>query len=238
MKKILKGQVEIAFICIIIGLMLVMQYKSVTQLGGSVSTTRAQELAGQLNQLKKQKENLTSKVSALEKEINQYEDQVAQDNKMVENLRTNTREARMIAGLSDVKGPGITITLDYTPLEGEEGFDPFLVYPEYLLLLLNELNSSGAEAVSINDQRIISTSEIRLAGNHIVINGEKFSRPFVFKAIGDSQTLQSAIQLRGGIVELLNSNYIQVNIKREEEMNIPRYNGVIELDYAKPVEDQ
>lgn len=237
MKKVLKGQIEIAFICVIIGLMLVMQFKSVTQLGGYVSNTRAQELAGQLNELKKQKENLTIKVNKLETEIRQFEDQVAQDNKVVENLRENTREAKMISGLTEVKGPGITINLDYTPLEGEEGFDPFLVYPEYLLLLLNELNSSGAEAIAINDQRIITTSEIRLAGNHIVINGEKFSRPFNFKVIGDSQTLQSAIQLRGGIVELLNSNYIQVIVKKENEIVIPKYNGMIDFDYASPVED-
>ena len=174
--------------------------------------------------------------SELEKEIVEYEDQLVQDNKFAENLRTNTQKSQMIAGLLDVKGPGIVISLDYTPLDGEEGFDPFLVYPEYLLLLLNELNSSGAEAISINEQRIISTSEIRLAGNHIVINGEKFSRPFVFKIIGDGQTLQSAIQLRGGIVELLNSNYIQVTIKREDEILISKYAGIIDFDYTQPVE--
>ena len=236
MKKASKGQLEITVICIIIGLMLVIQYKSVSQLGGFVSTTRAQELAGQLNEVKKEKESLTSKISELEKEIVEYEDQLVQDNKFAENLRTNTQKSQMIAGLLDVKGPGIVISLDYTPLDGEEGFDPFLVYPEYLLLLLNELNSSGAEAISINEQRIISTSEIRLAGNHIVINGEKFSRPFVFKIIGDGQTLQSAIQLRGGIVELLNSNYIQVTIKREDEILISKYAGIIDFDYTQPVE--
>ena len=101
------------------------------------------------------------------------------------------------------------------------------------MLLLNELNSSGAEAIAINEQRIISTSEIRLAGNHIVINGEKFSRPFVFKVIGDAKTLQSAIELRGGIVELLNSNYIQVTIKSEDEIIIPSYKSIIDFNYAR-----
>lgn len=237
MKKAYKGQLEIAIICVVIGLMLVFQYKSVSQLGGFVSTTRAQELAGQLNEIKKEKEILTNKVTELEKAILEYEDQLTQDNRFAENLRENAQKSQMIAGLLDVKGPGIIISLDYTPLEGEENFDPFLVYPEYILLLLNELNSSGAEAISINGQRIISTSEIRLAGNHIVINGEKFSRPFTFKVIGDGQTLQSAIQLRGGIVELLNSNYIQVAIKKEDEIFVSKYSGIIDFDYTQPVEE-
>lgn len=237
MKKFKKGQLEITLVCIVIGIMIVMQYKSVAQLGGSVSNTRAQELTGQLNQLQKEKESLTSTVSELENRINEYEDQAAQDNRIVENLRKNIQEAKMLAGQTDVRGSGIIISLDYTPLDGEEYFDPFLIYPEYLLLLLNELNSAGAEAISINNQRIISTSEVRLAGNHIVINGQKFSSPFTFQIIGDAQTLESAIQLRGGIVELLNSVYVQVNIKREEDIIIPKYEGVIEYEYAKPVED-
>ncbi len=237
MKKTFKGQIEITVICIIIGLMIVTQYKSVSQLGGFVSTTRAQELAGQLNELRKEKDALSKKVVELQNEINEFEDQVVHDSKIVENLRKNTQLAQMSAGLLEVKGPGIIITLDYTPLEEDMGFDPFLIYPEYLLLLLNELNSSGAEAIAINEQRIISTSEIRLAGNHIVINGEKFSRPFVFKVIGDAKTLQSAIELRGGIVELLNSNYIQVTIKSEDEIIIPSYKSIIDFNYARPVED-
>src|SRR5690554_4640731 len=113
MKKAYKGQLEITIICIIIGLMLVTQYKSVTQIGGYVSTTRAQELAAQLNEIKKEKESLLSRISELEKEITEFEDQVVQDSKIVENLRTNMQNSQLIAGLLDVKGPGIVISLDY-----------------------------------------------------------------------------------------------------------------------------
>lgn len=235
--KLKKGQLEITIVCIIIGIMIVVQYKSVIQLGGTVSNTRTQELAAQLNTLEKEKKNFNTEINNLKSKIEEYENQFSQDNKIVENLQKSTQEAKMLAGQTTVEGQGIVITLDYTPLEGGDDFDPFLMYPEYLLLLVNELNSSGAEAISINDQRIISTSEVRLAGNHIVINGQKFSHPFVFKVIGDSQTIESAIQLRGGIVELLNSVYIQVNIKREEEVVIPKYEGVIDYEYAKPVKE-
>lgn len=235
--KLKKGQLEITIISIVIGIMIVMQYKSVTQLGGAVSNTRAQELAAQLGVLEKEKKSLNTQINNLKDKIEEYENQFVQDNRVVEDLRKDTQEAKILAGQTAVKGPGIVITLDYIPLEEGDDFNPFLMYPEYLLILLNELNSAGAEAISINDQRIISTSEIRLAGNHIVINGQKFSHPFIFKVIGDSQTMESAIQLKGGVVELLNSVYIQVNIKREQEVVIPKYEGVIEYEYAKPIEE-
>ncbi|RBP45558.1 DUF881 domain-containing protein [Garciella nitratireducens] len=235
--KLKKGQLEITIISIVIGIMIVMQYKSVTQLGGAVSNTRAQELAAQLSVLEKEKKSLNTQINNLKDKIEEYENQFVQDNRVVEDLRKDTQEAKILAGQTAVKGPGIVITLDYIPLEEGDDFNPFLMYPEYLLILLNELNSAGAEAISINDQRIISTSEIRLAGNHIVINGQKFSHPFIFKVIGDSQTMESAIQLKGGVVELLNSVYIQVNIKREQEVVIPKYEGVIEYEYAKPIEE-
>ncbi len=235
--KLKKGQLEITIVCIVIGIMIVIQYKSVIQLGGTVSNTRAQELAAQLSTLEKEKKSLNTEINDLKSKIDEYENQFSQDNKIVKDLQKNTQEAKMLSGQTAVKGRGIVITLDYTPLEEGDNLDPFLMYPEYLLLLVNELNSSGAEAISINDQRIISTSEVRLAGNHIVINGQKFSHPFVFKVIGNSQTMESAIQLKGGIVELLNSAYIQVNIKREEKVVIPKYEGVIDYEYAKPVKE-
>ena len=89
----------------------------------------------------------------------------------------------MSAGLLEVKGPGIIITLDYTPLEEDMGFDPSLIYPEYLLLLLNELNSSGAEAIAINEQRIISTSEIRLLEIILLLMEKSFLDPSYLKLL-------------------------------------------------------
>ena len=94
MKKYNKGLLEITIICFIIGFMLITQYRSVSQLGGFVSTTRAQELAGQLNELKKEKEGLINKISELEREIKEFEDQVVQDNQIVENLVLILRKLR------------------------------------------------------------------------------------------------------------------------------------------------
>ena len=107
-----------------------------------------------------------------------------------------------------------------------------------LLELLNELNAAGAEAVSINGQRIISTTEIRqIGGIHININTVSFAPPFIFKAIGDPKTLEAALRLREGIAERLENSGVAVTITQEQLIRIPKYNGVIERKYAKVVKE-
>jgi len=70
-----------------------------------------------------------------------------------------------------------------------------------LLKLVNELNAAGAEAIAINDERIIATTEIRNAGNYIVINTNRYSAPFEIKAIGNPDTLEAALKLLGGVAD-------------------------------------
>jgi uncharacterized protein YlxW (UPF0749 family) len=107
-----------------------------------------------------------------------------------------------------------------------------------LLEVVNELNAAGAEAISINGQRFISTTEIRETGGvHININTVSYAPPFEFKAIGDPKTLEAALRLREGIVERLEANGVVVTITQEQLVKIERYNGVIEKKYAKVIKE-
>ena len=90
--------------------------------------------------------------------------------------------------------------------------------------------------MSINDERIISTTEIRNAGDYIVINTNRHSVPFEIKAIGNPDTLEAALKLLGGVADEL-SQVLDINIKREDNIYIPKYGSTIEFDYAKPVEE-
>ncbi|HCJ57426.1 MAG TPA: hypothetical protein DHV55_08720 [Clostridiaceae bacterium] len=106
-----------------------------------------------------------------------------------------------------------------------------------LLELVNELNAAGAEAISINGQRVISTTEIRQAGLHININTVKFAPPFTFKAIGDPKTLEAALRMRDGIVQMLADKGIAISITQEQSIVIKKYDGVIEKKFSKVVKE-
>lgn len=234
MKKY-KYQLALALVCIVLGVMLSIQFKTVRTGIGPVSENRARELASQLKKVKEERDNLLSIKSDLEKKIREYEEQASTGSVSAKMLKSELDVARISAGLEDVEGPGIIVNLDDLKFSETVGFP--LISHEDLLLLVNELNAAGAEAISINDERIISSTEIRLAGTHININTVEYAPPFIIKAIGEPKTLEGAIMMRDGIIEYIQKSDISATVTPSEKIKISRYNGVIEKKFAKVVKE-
>ena len=147
-------------------------------------------------------------------------------------LKQDLTVALKNAGLTDVRGPGLVITMNDSLADlGTTDLNYYLVHDEDLLNLVNELKSSGAEAISINDKRVVAMSSIRCAGATILINDEKVAPPFVIKAIGDAALLESAINMRGSYVDILKGWGIRFTITRESDIFIPKYNKPIQSQY-------
>ena len=106
-----------------------------------------------------------------------------------------------------------------------------MIHDTDLLTLVNELKNAGAEAISINDERIINTTSITCDGNVILVNGNKISSPFIIKAIGSQEALLGAIQRPGGFLEELERYGLVSGIEQKNEILIYKYNGII--DYKK-----
>lgn len=230
-----KFQLALALVCVVLGLMISIQFKTVKTGVGPVSENRARELASQLKKVKEERDTLLTLKNDYEKKIRGYEEQASNGSVSAQMLKNELDDARIIAGLEDVYGPGITVTLD--DFKFAEIYNYPVISHDMMLRLVNELNAAGAEAISINDQRIVSTTEIRQAGAHININTVEYAPPFVFKAIGDPKTLESAIMMRSGIVEKIQVDEIDVTVALEQNIIVPRYNGVIEKKYAKVVKE-
>jgi uncharacterized protein YlxW (UPF0749 family) len=230
-----KYQMALALVCIVLGVMLSIQFKTVKTGIGPVSENRARELASQLKKVKEERDTLLTIKSDLDKKIREYEEQASTGSVSSRLLKIELDNARIIAGLEDVEGPGITITLDDLMFGETVGFP--LISHDKMLLLVNELNAAGAEAISINDQRIISSTEIRQAGTHVNINTVEFAPPFIFKAIGNPKTLEGAIMMRGGIIEHIQNSEIAVTVTTDQNIKILKYNGVIEREFSKVIKE-
>ena len=104
-----------------------------------------------------------------------------------------------------------------------------------LIRVVNELKNAGAEAISINNQRIISTSAIECDGNVIKINGEKIGAPFEIKAIGLPESLMSTYRFAGYLDYLENDRFLDVTVQKadKEKIKIPKYTGIIKFEYAE-----
>ena len=101
--------------------------------------------------------------------------------------------------------------------------------------MLNELRAAGAEAISLNDQRIVAMSEVRCAGPTVSVNNVRSAPPYVIKAIGAPKTLTSALRLRGGVVETFEFWGIQVKIKAADKVHVPALKAPRNFEYAQSV---
>jgi len=142
----------------------------------------------------------------------------------------------ILTGFSPIKGIGIVVKLDDGKQPIEKGENPAnaILHNEDLLKITNELYASGAEAISNNDNRLISNSEISCAGPTILINKTRVTPPFEIRAIGNQDNMISALEMRGGVVEYLKFFGIQVSIEKKDEIDIPSYAGSLDFKYAKP----
>ncbi|HHU78435.1 MAG: DUF881 domain-containing protein [Caldicoprobacterales bacterium] len=234
--KTLGGKIAVMLVSMILGLMLAAQFKNVQKVGGNVSLQRTQELTAQIQKLNQEIEGQRSLITELEDRIAEYESAAQDEGKLSDAMYRELERARNLAGLTELEGAGVIITVNLISYQewGEVGIIRS-VYDEDLLMLVNELNAAGAEAIAINDERIISTSEIRNAGDYIVINTNRYSVPFEIKAVGNPDTLEASLKLLGGVADNL-SEELEIKIRREERIRIPKYNGPLQYEYAVPVQ--
>ena len=237
MNKAVKSSLVVAAVCFILGLLLVAQFRSVQIGGGGItSLQRTQELTSELKSVAEERDKLKKEVSELRYRITEYEDSVSKSSSINEAMKKELEKLRVMAGLMAGSGPGIIVTLDDSNIPKQPGEDPnlFLIHDEDILKVVNELFSAGAEAVSVNGQRIVTNSEIRCVGPTIIINSVKLAPPFEIIAIGDPDILETSLKMRGGVIESLLVFGIQVSIKRPDYVEVPAYEGSIQFKFFKP----
>lgn len=217
-------KISIFFVCVALGFMLSTQFK-ITRDTKKVSLNyqRLEDLSERLKQSEREKQALANQVKKLE------------ESNSGEVLLAEIQRLKLYAALTPVSGPGVIVSLSDSKLTSKPGENQnlFLIHDDDLLKVINELRAAGAEAIAINEQRLIGTSEIRCAGPTVSVNNSRFSPPYVIRAIGDPKSLDAALKMRGGVVETLKFWGINVSTKIEEKVLIPAFKGQFVFEYAK-----
>ena len=145
------------------------------------------------------------------------------------------KKKNMLLGLTKVTGDGVSITVrDAQMTAATEEFGAFLVHDGDLREIVSELQNAGAEAITINNQRIVSSTCIMCAGNIISINGERVNSPFVIKAIGNQESLYG-ITRPGGYAQILKECGIPIEVKKENNIVIDKFTGALPQKYMTTV---
>lgn len=210
------------------------------EVGGTTSIQKIAELLDKKKDLLNNKESLLDKARTYEAIIAEYEEQAAKSNSQGKIAVDEIKNARILAGLVDLHGPGIEITLDDRKRDTIFFNNPsflsfYIVHDSDLLAIVNELKAAGAEAIAINDVRIIETSRISCGGPTISIGKEqRFAPPFTIHAIGEPEALMSYFTKRkDSIYNDLVFWGLEFNIKKVEDILIPRYIGDTKFYYAE-----
>ena len=227
MLPIKQGQAAIAMVCVVLGVMLVVQFRTTQDIRSTVPFQRIEDLSQRLAQTEKERDVLLKQVNEL------------RQSSTAEAASKEFDLVKMGAGVVPLQGPGITVTIDDSKRPSKPGENPnlYLIHDDDILKVINELWAAGAEAMSINEQRLIATSEIRCAGPTLSVNNTRYSPPYEIRVIGEPQTLENALKMRGGVIETLQFWGIQVTIKRHESLKIPAYKGAFRFEHAKPFKD-
>lgn len=216
---------------LILGVMLSMQFRVTREIHHNETIQRTQELSGQITQMKKDRDSLQDQVKNLRAQI-----ETLSTGPHASQLKEEMDQAAVLAGSTELTGPGVQVTLNDSSISVKPGENPnlYVLHDEDVLRVLNEIKAAGAEAISINGQRLLATTEIRCTGPTIVLNKNKrLAPPYVITAIGNPETIDNSLMMRGGVAETLLFYGIQVSVKRMPQVTVPAYTGGIRYDYAR-----
>lgn len=233
MKIKTRGALTLAFLCFILGLFFSLYKSSLS------STPQSNALSERMDNLVSTVDNLEQEISTYEGLIQTYRDELAEIEGQrqpgtLQLLNESLNVSKVRAGLTMVSGPGLTIVLDDNVVghRANPNEDPnlYIIHYEDILGIVGDLKAAGAEAIAINEQRLITTSELRCVGNVILVNTNRIAPPFIIQAIGNPTLMQDTV--RFGRLDYLRVNQFPVELALEETLILPAYRGDLQFKYT------
>ena len=213
-KKISRN-ISISIVCIILGLALAWQFQSIRNNAKVISleSQKKDDLIVKILNEQKNNENLKTKLSELQTQLSKFENARGNYDENSKLLSDEIQKLKTVAGLTDVKGRGVILSFARE--------DTLSIEDDDLLQIINELRAGDAQALAINEQRIIDTSEIRVAGDYFMINGKHVTPPYQIKAICDPDNVVNALNMIGGPFEKIRV-FIDIKVEKSNNVEIPK----------------
>ena len=229
----MKGKITLAIvlglICFALVAVMFVQFKTVEKTDiTEIETMRETELRTTLASWKTKYEEAEKQLEETKLKIQEYKDKETNEQETTELLEKELKEANLLIGKTEVIGKGVIVTLTASTEAQIDIYD--------LLQLLNELKLAGAEAISINDIRIVNTTDIAFIQDiFISIAGNRVNSPYIVKAIGDQTKLESGLMQKdsGYIDKIIKPMDKTATVERENNIIIPKYKGTITTKYIE-----
>lgn len=222
--------ITIAIACFVLTMVMCMQFKIVKETDiTSIETMREEELKSELANWKQLYKEAQEQYDEKTSKLSEYRDKQQSTEESSKLVEKELAQTNMYLGKTDVEGEGIIITIkdinseDIKPISAED-----------LLIIVDYLKLAGAEAISINGERIINMSDIVYIGNSVIfVNQQRILAPYKIMAIGEQTKLESTLLGNGGYIEELKNIGFDIEIERENKITINKYSKDIGYKYMQ-----
>ena len=219
--------IVVFIVCIVLVSVMLMQFRTVEQTDiTEIENMRESELRVALADWKTRYEEVSSQLEDVNLRIGEYNKRIDDNEEASELVDEDLNESNILVGKTDVYGEGVVITINNT--------DTYQIYSQDLLMLINELRYAGAEAICINEVRVLPTTAIVDLSSYISVNQQRLESPYVIKAIGDKEYLSSILNLKGsGFIDIYKNYGMSISMEQSNRVRIPKYNGEFEVNYMQ-----
>jgi len=203
-----------------------------------VPSQRLEELGFALREMERNRAVMEAQIEQIHGQLHAYEQAAAQGRAQLESLGRELETFRAQAGHVPLAGPGAVVELDDSPFPLRPGDDPNTVILHYTDLqgVLNELWASGAEAVAVNDERMVASTGLNCVGTTIILNAKRIAPPYRIAAVGDVEQMARYLRRPDGVLAGLRSFGFPVKVATAGRLTVPAYRGSYRFTHATPTE--
>lgn len=242
MKPLTRANLIIALAHLFLGYLLAVAFTTQERIQPRFPLSRKKELIKVINDLEKERQELKLELGKTRAQTTSLERKAAASQGYLQAFTEEIGQLELLAGLKKVKGEGLIIELADSPVvPTDQSSANFLVHDYDLRIVVNALWSGGAEAIAINDQRLISSSAIRCVGATVMVNSVRLGSPYIIKAIGPSDHLHKTLTSNPDVAKLLigaAQNFgLAISITEDDEIVIPAYSGSFGISYTRSEEN-
>ncbi|MFG3498905.1 DUF881 domain-containing protein [Streptomyces sp. NPDC047928] len=221
--RVTRAQLVVALLLFVLGLGLAIQVRS-TNDESALRGARQEDLVRILDELDDRTQRLEDEKTRLDAQRTELENSSNQAEEARRQTQERERQLGILAGTVAAQGPGITLTIEDTAVAVES---------DKLLDTVQELRAAGAEAIQINDVRVVADTYISGDAGAVEVDGQRISAPYRFKAIGKPQDLEPALNIPGGVVQTLEKEQATATVTRSEKIVVDALRPVKRPDYAR-----
>ncbi|WP_425836425.1 DUF881 domain-containing protein [Streptomyces fractus] len=220
-----RAQLIMAVLLFVLGLGLAIQVRSTSD-NSALRGARQEDLVRILDELDDRTQRLEDEKQGLVDQRTELESSSDQADEARKQTAEKQKQLGILAGTTAAQGPGITMTV--TDTKGA-------VEADMLLDAIQELRAAGAEAIQVNDVRVVANTYLTdgSGGKGISVDGHRISRPYRFKVIGKPQDLEPALNIPGGVVQTLEKEQATVAVSRSGKIVVDALRSAQRPDYAR-----